>query len=834
MSQVLVIRFQRALKMALTTDQSNSKSHAIEIDLLVMARRRWTHIVLGLAVGISLSMIYYFSTTPIYESDIEILVGRRSSEVTNNGTINGANASGDAIHEDQLATHMRLFVGKKMLADAITTGKLDQLASFQDAAKSGRNLIDHILENIEVERGGEGNASEAMVLRASFRDTDPDDAALVLGAIYESYRSYVESHGQDSTEQAAQLIEEARVLHEQELSDADREYRDFVRSVPVLIQGDVVQDIHKDRLANIEPELNLVRISLAEASSRLEIIERYLEQNGDELIENMDHLALLSQSEVERLKLFMEMTRGEAQSEAFQAEQPMRQEVAKAQYNRLLDLIQKEKSFSDAFGPGHPLVEAVRKETAITRQFIEANTPVKTAQENKKLSPGEMLKTYTRLLRNDIAEYKNRKTLLLAESAEELRLAKQVESDFLKGGSLKARVSRAQTRYDQVLLRLQELNLARSYAGFSTDVLASPEAAQSASWPHLPILGALGCFLGLGFGLTLAVGAELVDSTFGSVKELEQTVGAPAIAHVPRFDPGEMLSNVDSDSALDSSLVAYHSPRSTESEVYRVARTSLMIANRKGALQTLMMTSPQPGDGKSTTISNLAISFARTGKRVLLIDADMRRPVISRLFGIESETGLADYLLDEATLESAAVETEVTGLHVMPNGLPTSVPSELLESHRLPKLLQEARREYDLVLIDAPPLLAVADPAIIAPLVDSVILTVRVNKNGRRPVEHAIRILHDIEVPAAAVVVNGVDKDAKSSYGYGSYSRDQYGYIGHYHERYSSADVQPPSEAKPATPATPYERSEKQHTTPAVPALLSTDPLRTSESLPQN
>jgi Mrp family chromosome partitioning ATPase len=105
------------------------------------------------------------------------------------------------------------------------------------------------------------------------------------------------------------------------------------------------------------------------------------------------------------------------------------------------------------------------------------------------------------------------------------------------------------------------------------------------------------------------------------------------------------------------------------------------------------------------------------------------------------------------------------------------------------KILQAARRAYDLVLIDAPPLLAVADPAIIAPLVDSVMLTVRINKNGRRPVEHAARILSDIEVEPAAVIVNGVDQDAKASYGYGTYSRDQYGYVGHYHDRYAAADV---------------------------------------------
>ena len=809
----------------MNSDKPFEASPGFEIDLIGMLRRRWSQLVLGCVVGIALAALYYFSVTPMFESEIEILVGQRSSEVTNSGTITGANASGDAIQEDQLATHMRLLVSRRTLAEAIDTAQLRELKSFREAAARGTNLIDHILDHIQVDRGGEGNASDAMVLRAAFQDPNPDDAAVVLAAIYDRYRKYVESHGQNSTEQAVRLIEEARMTHEQELAAADADYRRFIKSVPVFVEGEKVRDVHKDRLASMEPELNLVRTSLAAASSRLAVIESYVDEQGDRKVGDMDHLALLSQKEVERLKLFLDMTRGEAQSEAFQAEQPVREEVAKVQYNRLLDLIQKEKAFSDAYGPGHPFVEAVRKETEITRRFIEANAPAETQKPTRKLDPADMLMTYTMLLRNDIAEFEKRKELLLGELETEMAKAKQVESDFLKGSALKAKLARAQARYDQVILRLQELNLARSYAGFSTDVLASPEAASSPVWPILPIILVLGCCFGLGIGLILAVAAELVDHTFGDPREIEQVVGAPAIAHVPNFDAKELAARVDADSQLDPSLVAFHAPRSSESEVYRVARTSLMISNRRGAVRTMMMTSPQPGDGKSTTISNLAVSFAGAGKRVLLIDGDLRRPVISALFGLAEEAGLADVLMGEADFEEAISASDVNGLDIMPNGLPTSVPAELLESPRLARLLDQAANHYDLILIDAPPLLAVADPAIIAPLVDSVILTVRISKNGRRPVEHAARILRDINVQPSAVVVNGIDSDAKSSYGYGGYSGDQYRYIGSFHGQYAATQVDEvePRQVPRKSPPAPKGRSV------AKPAPL---PLPRTESSP--
>ncbi len=775
--------------MTTTTNDSANESSALEINVFSAIRRRWEYVLFGLCLGVGLALLYHFTATPMYESNIEILVGQRSSELTNSGTMTGANASGDDIQEDQLATHMRLISGRLMLADAIEKGGLKNLDSFRRAISDGANPIDYLLKNLVIKRGGEGTARDAMVLRATFKDPSPEAAAQVLASVYESYRDYVESHSQNTSEQAVELIDEARKTHEIELANADTEYREFIQAVPILLDGEKVQDIHKDRMIKLESELNLVRNNLAEQESRLEVIESYLTEQGEAKLGDMDHLALLSQKEVERLKLFLDMTRGEATSEAFQAEQPIRAEAARTQYNRLLELIQKERSLSDAFGAGHPLVEAVRKEIEITQQFMESNAPEAANVAAKKLDPAELLETYTMLLRNDISELEKRKSILMRDSEAELIEAKLVENQFMKGNSLRARLTRAQNRYDQVILRLQELNLSKSYAGFSTDLLASPEVANKQSWPKLPIIGALGVFLGVGLGVVMALVADMLDSTFTNVEDLERSIGATVIAHVPRFDLKKLRGDVSPDSNVSPSLLAFHSPRSAESEIYRVARTSLLVSNRREAVRTIMNTSPQPGDGKSTTISNLAVSFARTGKRVLLIDADLRRPVISKLFGINDGAGLADFLTAKCKFTEAITQSELPNLFIMPNGIATSQPAELLESHRFEAMLKHAKEHFDLILIDAPPLLAVTDPAIIAPLVDSVLLTLRINKNGRRPVELAVKILHDIDVTPTAVIVNGVEGRANKSYSYGAYKGDGYGYVGHYHNNYSARSV---------------------------------------------
>ncbi len=213
------------------------------------------------------------------------------------------------------------------MGDAIETGRLLEIESFRDAVAVGKNPVDHLLKNLEVERGGKGTAKNAMVLSVSCRNSSAEGAARILAAVYQAYQSYVETHSQSTSEDAAELIEAARVENENELVAADADYRSFIQTVPVLLEGDQVKDVHKTRLEKLEIELNTVRTSLAEAKSRLDVIRQYENSQGDNPVADLDNLALLSQKEdVERLKLFLDVRRGGSQSEAFQADLPIRAE----------------------------------------------------------------------------------------------------------------------------------------------------------------------------------------------------------------------------------------------------------------------------------------------------------------------------------------------------------------------------------------------------------------------------------------------------------------------------------------------------------------------------
>ena len=437
-------------------------------------------------------------------------------------------------------------------------------------------------------------------------------------------------------------------------------------------------------------------------------------------------------------------------------------------------------------GPAHPSYRSVAGEIESLNAFIlnkRRNAPQN--ERGIEVSPAEMLRTFDKVLASDIAEFDKREEELLALSQTEGKLAKELENDFLMSSSLKAARDRAQHRYDVVLERLQEINLTHSYSGFSTDLILSPTAAQNSIWPSKTKIAAVGLLGGLGFGLVLALIAELTDRTFRDPTDVETLTGASIFAHVDklktRSKPGHRMQ-------VSPAIACFHEPHGPHAETFRVLRTSVMFLGKKNKSQVLMVTSPCPGDGKSTTISNLAVSLAQAGKRVLLVDADLRRPTLSSNFALASQSaGLTDFILGARDFTCCLHSTEQENLRLCPNGSRTPEPAELLESSGFEEFLLAARESFDFVLIDCPPLLAVADPIIIVDQVDACLLVMRVERNNRPLVERACNILREHDTKIDGIVVNS--SRTSRGFGYKAYNfhgKHGYGYLRDYQRYYAS------------------------------------------------
>jgi capsular exopolysaccharide synthesis family protein len=281
----------------------------------------------------------------------------------------------------------------------------------------------------------------------------------------------------------------------------------------------------------------------------------------------------------------------------------------------------------------------------------------------------------------------------------------------------------------------------------------------------------LGLLIGIVLGLGLAHARDRLDTRVRSADEVTEGLGLPLLARVP--EPSKQFRGAED-------LVVLNQPASPEAEAFRMLRTNLDFANLDRGAQTIMVTSALEKEGKSTTVANLAVAFARAGKTVSLVDLDFHRPAVARFFRIENGPGITDVALGGIQVSDALHSIALTGigsrdgipsskgtLQVLPSGTKPPDPGEFLATNALSTILHGLRQESDLVLIDAPPLLLLGDAMTLSAKVDAIFLVTRLNVI-RRPALHELRRLL-ASSPAAKLgfVLTAADREGR--YGYASY-----------------------------------------------------------------
>jgi capsular exopolysaccharide synthesis family protein len=214
--------------------------------------------------------------------------------------------------------------------------------------------------------------------------------------------------------------------------------------------------------------------------------------------------------------------------------------------------------------------------------------------------------------------------------------------------------------------------------------------------------------------------------------------------------------------ALD--LVVLRDPRSAAAEAYRGLRTNIQFSSLDRKLQTLLITSTAPDEGKSTTLANLAVTMAQAEQRVVLVDCDLRRPSLHTLFGLQNEQGLTSMILGEES-ELPLQTTGVPGLLLLASGPLPPRPTDILGSRRMEAVIEQLKREADIVLFDTPPVVAVADAAVLATRVDGVLLVIQAGKTKRDRAREAKRLLEKVNANLIGVVLNNA-LSQKNQYGY--------------------------------------------------------------------
>ncbi|HMH52738.1 MAG TPA: polysaccharide biosynthesis tyrosine autokinase [Candidatus Acidoferrum sp.] len=312
----------------------------------------------------------------------------------------------------------------------------------------------------------------------------------------------------------------------------------------------------------------------------------------------------------------------------------------------------------------------------------------------------------------------------------------------------------------------------------------------------------IGGLLGLMLGLVLAFVQETLDTSIGTIEDVESYLQVPVVGIVPHIDVRETVQRlVERRPALariepellqsHALLITHFDPKSPVAEAYRTIRTNLQFIRMERAGKVLVFTSPTLQEGKTTTIVNVALTMAQSGQRTLLVGANMRRPSLHRFFGIEREPGLSDILVGHANwrdcirtvadiimgrfeMEDIMAAPGLDNLHIIESGPIPANPSELLSTPAMATFLREVREEYDVILIDTPPVLPVTDSAIVAGQADGVVLVYQAGKVGRLVLKRAKAHLETARASVLGVVLNDVQSEI-AGYTYAHYYTHYYG-----------------------------------------------------------
>jgi capsular exopolysaccharide synthesis family protein len=465
---------------------------------------------------------------------------------------------------------------------------------------------------------------------------------------------------------------------------------------------------------------------------------------------------------------------------------------------KLLPLIVAKNQNVSQFGPSHPTVKALDAELKTTRDellrlvreqadritklrhewYEDLGDPIERAAETVQAvlkshrSKVDMLKKQITELDEQIVSEKQLAIDLSRDEQQNDQMLREIEQQRELAEQLKENMGRAELSDDESVTRVIEL--------------WAPAKAYLVG-PSLLKMSGIGTFLGLLLGSGLALLLEKNANTFRDPDEISSMLGVAILTHIPFFRGKRRKTKkgeIDPFKTLTTDLAVVHQPSSIAAEAIRSLRTAVFFDtnNVKGG-KVIQITSPLPGDGKSTIACNLASSIAQSGKRVLAIDCDLRRPQLTDNFDCDDKLGLTNVLNSECDPLDAAHATPLANLSIMPCGPIPSNPAEALSLPMMNELLDYLREHYDYIILDTPPLLVVTDPSITASMADAVILTLRIRRKSKPNAREAVNILNGIGANLLGVVINNSDETASSDgyRGYGYYKYGRYG--GQYYRR---------------------------------------------------
>lgn len=599
----------------------------------------------------------------------------------------------------------------------------------REAARLGRDPVAIVQANLKVEP-----VKDSRVVRIRYEDRDPEMAAIVANTVAEAYIAETLSVRTTTTASASDWLEQQLADLERKLEASGKALYDFKKSHDIVAASwDDRQSIISQQLVAISTALTNARLKKAELQARNEEIEAL----GKDVKAGVD----------------AESVHPVVANGAIQA--------LKAKY---LDTRQECTGMRDRYLEDHPKLAECDKRLGLTKQAFD---------EQVKIAIEAARKDY----REVTASERNLAKLLEQAKAEAFGL-NQYERDYLE---LKRAHDNNQRLYELVLKRLKDTGVAGMLQASNVRILDRARPSMVPVRPSTSRNLLLAIFAGVVGGIALAFVFEYLDQSVTTQAQIEQQLGLTFLGIYPSVE------RKGDGQAQD--LFVHTSPKSAVAECVRAIRTNLLFMSPDRPLKTILVTSSGPQEGKTTTATSLAITMAGSGNRVLLIDADMRRPRIHKVFGMSNGKGLSSLILGEGQLKDHIRETEVAGLYALTCGPVPPNPAELLHTAAFQKILGLVTDRFDRVIIDSPPVGVVADAAVMSTHVDGTVVVVKAGQTSREAGRKAVRQLRDVKANLLGAVLNDLDLQRYGQYAYYYQYGYYYGEPGRDEKRQSATDI---------------------------------------------
>jgi capsular exopolysaccharide synthesis family protein len=699
--------------------------NVIDYWLIVKKRKYLILLASGLVVVFTFLFSEMFKPSPLYEASARVKFDRTSTvaqqliETMSFSNANDLNSQTEFIRGFPVMERV-----------AIELGRVPAQASPEEKRSATYlNTVYDLGQEIKTQREGDTN-----IIRITSTSDQPETAEKTANSVANSYRL-------ENIMTKNRLVMESRRFVEEQLAGLERQL-----------------NTAEDALRAFREREGQVFLT-DEARAALETFTKLEEQHNDVMrkrAEGERQIAALTRTEA---------VIGKQSGRIFTEEQSALLTILN---QRLLDLVQERNTLLINYTTDHPQVQEQQKKIANVKaeMLLELRAKLKTMQDRES----------TLLEQRD--RYRNRYLQFPRAAIQMGRLEREVKVNADLLATLKAKHQELQIKSAE---QIEEVTIV------APAIVPSAPINSPNTQMNLMVASLMGVFL----GIVIAFARESFDTSIGTIEGIEEFLKVPVLGVIPQFDSKEMLESAraalpanSSESTVEnfSKLICLIDPKSILSESLRSLRTNIQFASMDRKVKSILFTSAGLGEGKSTCVSNLAITLAQEGQRVLLVDADLRRPIVHQRLGLERTPGLADALVGSTSWRSHVRSATdlmlgpmgvdrvmstpgLDNLHILTSGSEVGNPNEFLNMNKIKTLVNEMSEEYDLVLFDTPPILPVTDAVAFSSRVDGTILVYQVGRIGRNALKRAKFLLDHAQANVMGIVLTNVKSEVTPDYG---------------------------------------------------------------------